>query len=66
MFFEQVSSFQKTFTDTDYGLLIRTLNVTLTENSKLIKTRLATNKRKARKKKKAAEENSKTNDEDVT
>lgn len=66
VFFEQVSSFQKTFTEIDYGPLIRTLNVTLTENSKLIKTRLATNKRKARKKKEAAKKNSKANKDAVT
>ena len=54
-FFGQVSSYQKTFTEVDYEPLIMMLNTILTEYSKLIKTRLATNKRKAQKKAEAAE-----------
>lgn len=53
-FFGQVSSYQKTFTEVDYEPLIMLLNTILTEYSKSIKTRLATNKRKARKKAEAA------------
>lgn len=55
-FLGQVSSYQKTFTEVDYEPLIMMLNTILTEYSKLIKTRLATNKRKAQKKAEAAEE----------
>lgn len=55
LFFEQVNSYQRTFKDIDYQPLIRDLNVTLTEYSKLLKTRVATNKRRARKKKALAE-----------
>lgn len=51
-FFDQLSSYQKTFVDIDYEPLINTLNFTLTEYSKMIKTRLAANKRKARNKNK--------------
>lgn len=49
-FFEQVNSYQNNFKDIDYSHLITELNVTLTEYSKLIRTRVATNKRRARKK----------------
>ncbi|MGV8963921.1 MAG: DUF6261 family protein, partial [Candidatus Saccharimonadaceae bacterium] len=54
-FYDQVNYYQVTFTDIDYDPFIMRLNVTLTENSKSIKTRMATNKRKARKKKALAE-----------
>lgn len=56
MFFEHLSSYQNTFPEINYGPLIGLLNVTLTEYSKLIKTRLATNKRRARKKAEAEKE----------
>ena len=55
-FFEQVISYQRTFADIDYTQLIALLNVELTKNSKTIKTRIATNKRRARKKALAAKE----------
>ena len=51
MFFEQVNSYQLVFKDIDYAPFIKMLNIELTKHSKLIKTRLATNKRRARKKK---------------
>ena len=50
LFFEQVNFHQKIFKDIDYSPLINTLNITLTEYSKLLKTRIATNKRRAKKK----------------
>lgn len=49
-FFEQVNSYQNNFKDIDYSQLIAELNELLTEYSKLIRTRVATNKRRARKK----------------
>ena len=56
LFFEQVNSFQKTFTDIDYYPLISALNVILTRTSKNLKTHIATLKRRARKKALAAKE----------
>lgn len=61
-FFEQVNSSQMIFSDIDYSDLISALNTKLAVYSKSINTRIATNKRRARKKakaeamKKAAEE----------
>ena len=49
-FFEQVNTYQNIFKDIDYSKLISDLNEILTEYSKLIRTRVATNKRRARKK----------------
>lgn len=57
LFFEQVNSFQNTFTDIDYTPFIYELNLTLAEYSRSIKTRIATNKRRARKKAKAVKKN---------
>lgn len=54
-FFEQVNSSQGIFTDIDYSSLISQLNTTLAVYSKSINTRIATNKRRARKKKDAEE-----------
>lgn len=54
LFFEQVNFYQKIYKDIDYSPLIREINVELTRNSKLLKTRIATNKRKAKKKALAA------------
>lgn len=54
LFYDQVNYYQQTFTEIDYEPFIKELNVVLTENSKSIKTRLATNKRRARKKAAAA------------
>ena len=51
LFFEQVNSYQRTFKDIDYYPLICQINIVLTRYSKLLKTRVATNKRKVRKKK---------------
>lgn len=56
MFFHQVNFYQITFTDVDYTILINHLNVILTQYSKLIKTRLTHNKKRAAKKALAAEE----------
>lgn len=60
-FFDQINSYQKAFPEIDYVPLINDLNERLTRYSKSIKTRMATNKRRARKKalkeKRAAEEN---------
>ena len=60
-FFDQINSYQKTFPEIDYVPLINDLNARLTRYSKSIKTRMATNKRRARKKalkeKEEAEEN---------
>lgn len=54
LFFEQINSFQQTFKDIDYQPLIKELNVRLTKHSKNIKARIATNKRRVRKKAEAA------------
>lgn len=54
-FFEQVNSSQGIFSDIDYSALIRQLNTTLAVYSKSINTRIATNKRRARKKAEAEE-----------
>ena len=56
LFFEQVNSYQKTFTDIDYKPLILLLNEILTRTSKNLKTHKATLKRRARKKALAAKE----------
>lgn len=56
LFFEQVNSYQKTFADIDYQLLIKRLNIILTRTSKQLKTHKATLKRRARKKALAAKE----------
>ena len=50
LFFDQLNSYKETFLEVDYDPLIKDINVTLTAYSKLIKTRIATNKRRARKK----------------
>lgn len=55
LFFEQVNSYQDIFQDIDYQPLINDLNMRLTEYSKLLKTRVATNKRRAKKKKALAD-----------
>lgn len=55
LFFEQINSYQQIFKDIDYQPLIEELNAQLTKHSKNIKTRIATNKRRARKKAEAAE-----------
>lgn len=55
MFFDQVNYNQRIYKEVDYGALIQVVNLILTRNSKYIKTRIATNKRRARKK--AAAEN---------
>ena len=50
MLFDNVNSNQKIYKDVDYSQLVYELNLVLAANSKRIKTRIATNKRKARKK----------------
>ena len=55
MFFDHVNYTQQIFKDTDYTPFISRLNAELTICSKNIKTRIATNKRRAKKKKAAAE-----------
>lgn len=55
-FFEQVNSSQATFLDVDYSSLISELNTTLAAYSKSINTRIATNKRRARKRAEAEKE----------
>lgn len=54
MFFDNVNYTQQAYKDVDYTPFISRLNVELTTCSKNIKTRIATNKRKAKKKKEAA------------
>ncbi len=54
LFFSHVNTYQQTFKDIDYSSFINDLNVILTEHSKTIRTRIATNKRRARKKAAAA------------
>lgn len=54
LFFSQVNTYQQTFKEIDYSSFINDLNVILTEHSKTIRTRIATNKRRARKKAAAA------------
>ncbi len=54
LFFEQVNIYQKTFKEIDYEPIIIEINRELTRHSKNIKTRVATNKRRARKKAAAA------------
>ncbi len=49
-FLDQVNSYQRLFKDIDYSPFISELNEKLTAFSKLLKTRIATNKRRARKK----------------
>ena len=66
-FFEDVDTKQKIYKDVDYSQLVHELNLLLTANSKRIKTRIATNKRIARKKAKpklepAAKENKTSNE----
>lgn len=56
MFFEKVNTNQRIYKDVDYSQLVHELNLLLTANSKRIKTRIATNKRKAGKKAQAAKE----------
>lgn len=50
LFFDQLNSYQRHFEEIDYSPLISELNVELTGYSKLLKTRIATNKRISRKK----------------
>ncbi len=50
MFFDKVNTNQRIYKDIDYEDLIHSLNSVLTPHSKNIKTRIATNKRRARKK----------------
>ena len=50
LFFDQVNSYQEIFQHVNYSPLIREINVVLTGYSKSIKTRIATNKRRAKKK----------------
>lgn len=50
MFFDQVNFNQRLYKEVDYTHLIVLLNQELTRHSKSIKTRIATNKRRARKK----------------
>lgn len=50
MLFDQVNSNQRIYKDIDFDVLIQELNGILTGHSKNIKTRIATNKRRARKK----------------
>lgn len=50
MFYDHVNYTQQAFKDIDYTLFISRLNLDLTVCSKNIKTRIATNKRRARKK----------------
>ena len=54
LFFEQVNIYQKAFKEIDYEPVIIEINKELTRHSKNIKTRVATNKRRARKKAEAA------------
>ncbi len=56
LFFDKIITNQKSYKDVDYSQLINELNVYLTANSKRIKTRIATNKRRARKKEEAKQE----------
>ena len=53
-FFWKIDLYQNTYKEVDYSDLISQLNVELTRCSKIIKTRIATNKRRARKKAAAA------------
>lgn len=53
-FFWKIDLYQNTYKEVDYSDLISQLNVELTRCSKIIKTRIATNKRRARKKATAA------------
>lgn len=53
-FFWKIDFYQNTYKEIDYSDLISQLNVELTKCSKTIKTRIATNKRRARKKAAAA------------
>ena len=53
-FFWKIDLYQNTYKEVDYSDLISQLNVELTKCSKTIKTRIATNKRRARKKAAAA------------
>lgn len=55
MFFDHVNYTQQIFKDIDYTPFISRLNAELTICSKNIKTRIATNKRRAKKKKVAAD-----------
>lgn len=72
MFFEHVNYTQQAYKDIDYTPIISRLNVELTTCSKNIKTRIATNKRKAKKKadaaatKKASAESSTEDKDDAT
>lgn len=61
LFFAQVNSYQRTFKDIDYHPLICDINGRLTVYSKLLKTRVATNKRRAKKKKALAEKEAAAN-----
>ncbi len=56
LFLEKVDANKSTYKDVDYSQLIHELNIILTANSKRIKTRIATNKRRARKKAEQATE----------
>lgn len=56
---DKISSNQIIYTDNDYSEIIHELNIQLTSYSKRIKTRIATNKRRARKKKEAEEDSNK-------
>lgn len=56
-FFDKVNSNQKIYKDVDYSQLVHELNLLLAANSKRIKTRIATNKRKAKKKAEAEKAN---------
>ena len=59
LFFEQISTNQRLYKEIDYYQLINELNLLLAKHSKNIKTRIATNKRRARKKAAAKKEASK-------
>ena len=56
LFYDKVISNQKVYKDVDYSQLIHDLNIDLTANSKRIRTRIATNKRRARKRAEAEKE----------
>lgn len=61
LFFAQVNSYQRTFKNINYQPLISDINGRLTVYSKLLKTRVATNKRRAKKKKALAEKEAAAN-----
>ena len=56
LFFDELESYQRVFSELDYAPLVSDLNEIMTKYSKLLKTRITINKRRAAKKAKAAKE----------